>query len=104
MGASHTTCVFWAAQEGRTTDLVFHLDSVDKKKRALALTYTDKKWTPLHAAVMRGHQQCVRILCESGEVLYRVYVKTPRLVCATALLSRKGFPHTHTHTLCHNYV
>ena len=66
MGASHTTCVFWAAQEGRTNDLTFHLECVDNKNAALSLTYSDKKWTPMHAAVARGHQQCVRILWEAG--------------------------------------
>lgn len=66
MGASHTRCVFWAAQEGRCDDLIYHLDGCDRKQ-ALSLKYTDKQWTPLHAAVVRGHQQCVRILCEAGE-------------------------------------
>ncbi len=74
MGASHTSCVFWAAQEGRCDDLLYHLDcSSSDTKEVVSVKHTDKQWTPLHAAVVRGHQQCVRILYEAGERLKKQF-------------------------------
>lgn len=68
MGNSHHKCVYWAALEGRANDLVYHLSHADAE--ALSVPSTEKRWTPIHAAAGRGHQQCLRILWEAGEAVF----------------------------------
>ena len=65
MGLAHPRFAVWAAQDGRVEDLVFHLRR-SGKEALKPYANSPKKQTPLHFSAIRGHAQCVRVLCEAG--------------------------------------
>ena len=65
MGQSHPRLVLWAAQEGRSEDLVFHLGECGSEALK-AVADTEKNHAPIHGAASGGHLQCIRILWEAG--------------------------------------
>lgn len=63
---SHTTCVHYAAQDGRANDLVFHLERAGKQALDAIPGRLDQR-TPLHIAAAGGHTACIQVLKEAGE-------------------------------------
>ena len=64
---SHTTCVHYAAQDGRANDLLFHLERAGKQALDAIPGRLDQR-TPLHLAAAGGHTACIQVLKEAGEV------------------------------------
>ena len=67
MGSSFSNPVFavWAAREGRSNDLLYHLREGGRQ----VCTYRDKKGnTCLHAAAEGGYVACIDILGAAGSI------------------------------------
>ena len=64
MGLSHSNQLsYWAAREGRSDDLVYHLREGGRE----VCLYRDKKGnTCLHAAAEGGHVACINVLLTAG--------------------------------------
>ena len=67
---SHTTCVHYAAQDGRANDLVFHLERAGKQALDAIPGRLDQR-TPLHIAAAGGHTACIQVLKEAGAAVSR---------------------------------
>lgn len=66
MGMSNQRCIRWAAQDGRTEDLLFHLCQEDPSIALKSVADDQLKRRPIHLAAERGHARCVQILWEAG--------------------------------------
>lgn len=63
---SHTSCVHYAAQDGRVNDLVYHLEHAGRQALDSVHGRLDQR-TPLHLAAAGGHTACIEVLFKEGE-------------------------------------
>ncbi|KAL5473028.1 hypothetical protein EMCRGX_G027468 [Ephydatia muelleri] len=70
---SHTTCVHYAAQDGRANDLLFHLERAGKQALDAIPGRLDQR-TPLHLAAAGGHTVCIQVLREAGAALNQTLI------------------------------
>ena len=66
MGQSNPKLVSWAAQDGRTQDLIYHLEVVGPSGLH-ASAGAEKKRSPLHFAAIGGHLECISVLFDAGK-------------------------------------
>ena len=68
LAMSNQRCIRWAAQDGRTDDLIFHLRQEDPSTALKSLGDDQLKRRPIHLAAAHGHAKCVQILWEAGKL------------------------------------
>lgn len=66
MGTATSHAVYWAAQGGRLEDLKHHLRTATPEDLGPS-SLSDKHQSPIHAAAIAGHSECIRALSQAGK-------------------------------------
>lgn len=66
MGQSSPKLVSWAAKDGRSEDLIYHISTCGPDGLK-ATAGSEKKRTPLHLAAIGGYIECISILYDAGK-------------------------------------
>jgi len=64
---SSTRLILWAAQDGRSNDLLYHLSNV-KPESLKGSSLAPHRRSAMHLAAERGNTECVRLLRQAGKL------------------------------------